>query len=163
MAGKSYTPGAKSGGIAAAVLALGAMVAFLHPWEDPPGGPALIPYKDLIGIWTWCSGETNGPRLPRYTKAQCEAITRDSAIKTLVRLDACIEPELTENQWVAVGDLGYNAGADAICRSTLVRMINQGQPASVWCKQILRWDRAGGRQIKGLTRRREAEYRVCIQ
>ena len=66
------------------------------------------------------------------------------------------------NQGVALLSIGFNIGGRALCRSTLVRLLNAGQPAAIWCKQILRWDKAGGRKIRGLTRRREAEYKVCL-
>ena len=50
----------------------------------------------------------------------------------------------------------------ALLGSTLVRQINAGEPPEVWCRQLLRWDKAGGRTVRGLTLRRQAEYRVCI-
>jgi lysozyme len=43
-----------------------------------------------------------------------------------------------------------------------VRQINAGEPPEVWCRQLLRWDKAGGRTVRGLTLRRQAEYRVCL-
>ena len=57
--------------------------------------------------------------------------------------------------------LAFSA-AGAACGSTLVRQINAGEPPEVWCRQLLRWDKAGGRTVRGLTLRRQAEYRVCI-
>ena len=56
----------------------------------------------------------------------------------------------------------YNVGVSAACNSGLVAKINAGAPASVWCRDLLKWDYAGGKRIKGLTRRREAEYKVCL-
>ena len=81
--------------------------------------------------------------------------------KTYTQLAGCVHREVTVNQAVSLLSLSFNVGS--LCRSTLVRQLNEGQPPEVWCRQILRWDKAGGRKIKGLTRRREAEYKVCIQ
>jgi lysozyme len=57
--------------------------------------------------------------------------------------------------------LAYNIGVGAFCGSTLVALLNQGLYVEA-CSQILRWDKAGGRQLRGLTIRREAEHRTCI-
>jgi len=43
-----------------------------------------------------------------------------------------------------------------------VRQINAGAAPEVWCRQLLRWDYANGRKVRGLTRRRQAEYQMCI-
>ena len=57
--------------------------------------------------------------------------------------------------------LAYNIGSKAFCGSTLVRELNAGNYDAA-CKQILRWDRFKGQQIRGLTLRREREYQTCI-
>jgi lysozyme len=105
---------------------------------------------------------TQGEMKPRYTEAECDAITSHEVIKTLTIVAGCIGRPLKEHEWEAIGSWSYNVGPTAACRSTLVRRINEGAPASVWCRELLKWDRAGGRKVRGLTRRREAEYKVCV-
>ena len=57
--------------------------------------------------------------------------------------------------------LAYNIGPGAFCGSTLVKRLNaEDYPGA--CREILRWNRAGGRVVQGLVNRREAEYRQCI-
>ena len=143
---------------AGALLAAAGVASLVKPWD----GRSLTPYRDVVGVWTVCEGITRNVEQRRYTHAECDALLRDEVAIHLRGLDACIQPALKENEWVAVGSLGFNAGVAAICRSTLVRMINAGRPASEWCQQILRWNRAGGRVVRGLTLRRQAEYRVCV-
>ena len=47
--------------------------------------------------------------------------------------------------------------------STLVRLLKQAPHDYLGaCKQILRWNMAGGRVLPGLVKRREAEYRMCM-
>jgi lysozyme len=142
---------------AAAVLAA-AVAGYVRPWE----GNELTPYRDIVGVWTWCSGITTGERKEHYTRAECEAINRKEAGRYLAGVAQCIHVPLRENEWVAVGSWSYNVGIAGACRSGLVRKINAGAPASAWCPELLKWDRAGGRKVRGLTRRREAEYRTCI-
>ncbi len=146
------------GGSVAAVLV--AAAAFIQPWE----GTVPRAYRDVVGILTICTGHT-GPDVYEgqvVTQARCNALLASDVGKTYTQLAGCAHRQVTQNQAVALLSLGFNIGGTALCRSTLVRMLNEGAPAALWCKQILRWDRAGGRQVRGLTRRREAEYKVCI-
>lgn len=55
----------------------------------------------------------------------------------------------------------YNVGESAFCKSTLARKLNAGDYAGA-CAELLRWDKVGGRQVRGLTLRRQAEYRECM-
>lgn len=145
---------------AGGVLAVaGAVAAFIGPWE----GRKLEPYRDIVGVWTVCEGVTGPAVIPgkTYTQAECDALTTNAVAKHLRGVSICIHKPLTQGQWVAVGSWTYNVGVQAACKSTLVELINKGAGPMVWCKQLLRWDRAGGKKLRGLTRRREAEYKVC--
>lgn len=145
--------------LAGALAAALGTVAFVKPWE----GRELEPYRDIVGVLTWCDGETSGRPKDRYTDAECDAITQNAVARHLRQFAACVNRPLRENEWVALGSWVYNVGVNAACRSTLTRKINAGAPASAWCPELLKWDRAGGRRIRGLTRRRQAEYRECMR
>lgn len=134
------------------------IAAFIAPWE----GLALRPYADLVGRVTWCYGETRGTPKAEYARAECDAMLAEGVGQFHAEMRRCIHKPLTDGQWVAVTSLAYNAGTRAICNSTLVRQINAGLPAETWCKQLLRWNRAGGKVVRGLTNRRKAEYEVCV-
>ena len=147
------------GGSVAAVLM--AAAAFIQPWE----GTVPKAYFDVVGVLTICTGHT-GPDVYKgqeVSKAQCDALLVSDIGKTYTQLAGCARSAVTPNQAVALLSLGFNIGGRALCRSTLMWMLNAGEPAAQWCKQILRWDKAGGRKIKGLTRRREAETKLCLQ
>jgi lysozyme len=66
------------------------------------------------------------------------------------------------NQLAASVSLAYNIGTTAFCRSTVARRFNAGQ-WKAGCDAFLMWDRAGGRKVRGLTRRREAERAICLR
>jgi lysozyme len=142
------------GSVAAVLLAAAALIA---PWE----GLRTDPYRDIVGVWTVCYGETN-VEMRRYTPAECEAMLRESVARYAGAVAKCINRPLAVHQWAAVTSWAYNVGPAAACNSTLVRQVNAGEPPEVWCRQLLRWNKAGGRTVRGLTLRRQAEYRVCI-
>ena len=73
----------------------------------------------------------------------------------------CVKVPLYQHEYDAYVSLTYNIGVGAFCGSTLVRKLNQRDYAGA-CAQILRWDRFKGRQLRGLTNRRKAEYKMCM-
>lgn len=148
--------------VTGSVAACAAVVLAASVFIGPKEGLSLTPYADIVGKATWCYGETRGTPKARYTKAECDAMLQEGVGQFHAAMRQCIHKPLTQGQWVAVTSLAYNAGSSAICGSTLVRQINAGYPATTWCQQLLRWDRAGGKQVRGLTRRRQAEYLECI-
>jgi len=91
-------------------------------------------------------------------------ITQGEA-EELLRLDAQIAERavlrlitvpLTDGQFDALVSFTYNLGSGALQRSTLRRVINRQNHHNVPA-QLMRWVWAGGRKLRGLVRRREAE------
>jgi lysozyme len=76
-------------------------------------------------------------------------------------IKSCVKVPLHQHEYDAYTSLAYNIGSGAFCRSTLVRLLNQ-QKYDEACKQILRWDFFKGKPLRGLTIRREKEYKQCI-
>lgn len=144
------------GATVAAVLALSATL--VKPWE----GYSPAPYKDIVGKVTWCYGETAGAAKDTYTRDECEAILKTSMGKHLSGVAECIGQPLTENEWAAVLSWTYNIGVRKACNSTMVRKLNAGAPASTWCYELRKWVYAGGKRVKGLVNRREAELAMCL-
>lgn len=149
---------AVAGGSAAAVLALAALI--VKPWE----GRELVPYKDIVGVWTVCEGITGKAVVPgrRYTHAECDRLLDTELGRHYSGVAKCITQPVQPHEMAAVVSWTFNVGVGAACGSTLVRQINAGQPATVWCRQLLRWNRAGGKEVRGLTFRRRDEMRVCL-
>lgn len=152
-------PGKRKAVGAGAAVVIAASMLFIKPWE----GRELVAYRDIVNVWTICDGVTAGVKPGQVaTNAECDRLLQDEVGKHYAGVMACISRPVTQNQAVALVAWTYNVGIRAACGSTLVRMLNQGEPAAVWCRQLLRWDRAGGKQVRGLTRRREAELKVCL-
>lgn len=67
---------------------------------------------------------------------------------------------VTQNQFDAIVSFAYNVGLGNLASSTLLKKVKRGENAST---EFLKWNKAGGKVMKGLTRRRVAErdlYRV---
>lgn len=73
----------------------------------------------------------------------------------------CAPVAMHPREFSAYVSLAYNIGEGAFCSSTLVRKLNAGDYPGA-CREILRWDQFRGRPLKGLTARRQAEYRMCM-
>ena len=72
----------------------------------------------------------------------------------------CVTVPLYQWEYDAYLSLSYNIGAGAFCGSTLVKLLNAEDYAGA-CAQISRWDKAGGRVVRGLTVRRASERKLC--
>jgi lysozyme len=69
---------------------------------------------------------------------------------------------LTQNQFDALVSLCYNIGTGNFVSSTLVKMLKADEPKSEIAAQFLRWNKAGGKVLAGLTRRRNAEAELFL-
>ena len=67
-----------------------------------------------------------------------------------------IKVPLTDGQFDALVSFTFNLGSGALQRSTLRRKVNREEHEEVPA-EFMRWVWAGGRKLKGLVRRREAE------
>lgn len=153
-------PGKKSlvaliGATAATIL-----TATVMQWE----GRELTAYKDVVGIWTICDGDTANVTPGQVaTEAECNARLERQLIAHAEPVLACT-PGLKDrpHQLAAAASLAYNIGPTAYCRSTVDRRFDAGDFRG-GCDAFLMWNKAGGREIKGLTNRRRAERQICLR
>lgn len=141
-------------GGSAAMLLVATVVAFEGKSNDP--------YRDIVGVWTVCYGETN-VAMKHYSDDDCQAMLADSLTKYAGPVLA-INPELRghDNQTVAASSLAYNVGISNYRRSTVARKFRAGDWRGA-CNAFLSWSYAGGRQVKGLLRRRQQERTLCLR
>lgn len=141
-------------------VAAAALLSFTPAWE----GTELTTYRDLGGVLTYCTGATENAQWGKtYTPEQCRAqLDRDlerhaSGIANCVSFD-----RLTVGQKVAFVDAAYNIGVSAFCGSSMARRASAGDMRGS-CDALLMWDKVGGKQVRGLTRRRQAEREICLK
>lgn len=128
-------------------------------------GLRLAAYRDVIGVWTVCYGETKGVRQGmRFTEGQCKLLFLDSLIEHEKGMRSCLnDPDsLSDKTYVAFLSLTYNIGVGAWCKSSVVRAANNLQLTAA-CRNILRFNKAGGRVIGGLVKRRSQEMKLCME
>jgi lysozyme len=68
-----------------------------------------------------------------------------------------VKKDLTQNQFNSLVSLAYNIGVGNFSKSTLLKLVNINPNDANIAKQFLRWNKAGGQVLKGLTNRRIKE------
>lgn len=120
----------------------------VEAYPDPASGGAP---------WTigWgATGPDIGPGTV-WTQAECDARLERDLVRYAADVSQAIgEAATTQNQFDALVSFHYNTGA--IGRATLTRKHVAGDHAGA-VREFARWNRAGGRVLRGLTRRRAAE------
>lgn len=127
-------------------------------------GLACTAYPDNLahGLPTVCYGETEGVRLgDHYTPAQCQQMLANKLPRYWHEIEKCIRVPTSDNEKIAYTSASYNFGTGAFCHSGIVRKLNAGDHHGA-CDGLLAYDHASGKRIAGLTRRREAERKLCL-
>jgi lysozyme len=127
-------------------------------------GLRTVAYRDPIGIPTVCFGETRGVKMgDSYTVAQCKEMLGDGLKEFETGMRACMKQpdQVPSGAYVASLSFTWNVGIGAFCKSTLVRKLNSGDTTGA-CNELLKWDRAAGIRLPGLTKRRVAERALCL-
>jgi lysozyme len=131
-------------------------------------GCKLTAYQCPAGIWTIGIGSTHYGDGTPITKNRTLP-TEKAAIALLAatigqyeKAVNAVDVELTQNEFDALVCLCYNIGAGNFASSTLVKMLKAKEPKSEIAAQFLRWNKAGGKVLAGLTRRRNAEAELFL-
>lgn len=120
-------------------------------------GLYLNAYRCPAGVPTIGYGHTAGVAMGQtITQQQADDYLRrdvrqfERAVSRLARVP------LTQGQFDALVSFAFNLGEGALAQSTLLRLLNAGDYAGA-AAQFDRWNKAGGRVLPGLVRRRAAE------
>lgn len=127
-------------------------------------GLLLKPYKCPAGIPTIGYGATYYPSGLKVTM-QDKAITEGQASTMLMNMlktyekavDSFCRDDINQNQFDALCALAYNVGVNALKNSTLLKKVNKNPNDPTIRAEFLKWNKANGRALKGLTNRRIAE------
>lgn len=125
-------------------------------------GYRYVSYPDIVGVWTICAGHTRDVKPgDTATAEECRALLRSEAQEYWDAVDRMVTVPMRPREHIAFTSLAYNIGLEAFARSTLLKRANAGQMVAA-CNEILRWNRAGGRVVRGLVKRRRAEHDICL-
>lgn len=126
-------------------------------------GFSAKPYRCPAGVPTIGYGATYYPDGRRVTmqdrpvtEADATAMLRSMLASYEAGVSRYVQVPLTQGQFDALVSFAYNVGLSALKDSTLLRLVNARDYAGA-AAQFARWNRAGGKVLPGLTRRREAE------
>jgi lysozyme len=140
---------------------IGPAVALIRKWE----GCRLETYLCSAGVPTIGYGST-GPKVKmgmRITQEEADALLEKDVQRFVDVVDLQITAKLTNNQRCALICFAFNVGAGALFDSTLRRRLNSGEdPNRVAKEELPRWNKAGGKVLEGLARRREDELKLFL-
>jgi GH24 family phage-related lysozyme (muramidase) len=131
-------------------------------------GCKLSAYQCPAGVWTIGIGSTHygdGTPVTKNRTLPNEGAAMALLAATIGQYEKAVNAtgvELTQNEYDALVCLCYNIGAGNFFKSTLVKMLKAGDDKAEIAKQFLRWDKAGGKPLAGLTRRRNAEAELFL-
>jgi lysozyme len=120
-------------------------------------GLELTAYVDPVGVLTIGYGSTGAHVKPgmTITPNQAEKLLRDD----LTRFEACVDKavsDLSDNRFAACVSLAFNIGCDAFKGSSVCRFARAGDHGAAQ-RSFALWNKASGRVLPGLVRRRAAE------
>lgn len=125
-------------------------------------GLRLETYKCSAGVDTIGYGHTSAAGAPKVapgmkiTAAEAEEILARDLRKYEEAVDKAVTVTPTENQFAAMVSLCYNIGPGNFSGSSVVKKLNAGDAKGA-AQSFLLWNKAAGKVLAGLTRRREAE------
>ncbi|KVC89117.1 muraminidase [Burkholderia ubonensis] len=127
-------------------------------------GLRLARYLDAVGKPTIGYGHLILPHehfTRPLTPAEADALLRQDLRSAELSLRKLLRVPVTQQQFDALMSFVFNLGSGRLRSSTLLRYLNAGAPARA-ADQFLVWNKAGGRPLAGLTRRRQAERALFL-
>ena len=127
-------------------------------------GLKLKPYLCPAKIPTIGYGNTYYPDGKRVTlldkditKQQAFDMFKEVANRFAKRVDTLVTSNLNQNQFNALVSFAYNVGTGNFSSSTLLKKVNRNPDDLTIKDEFLRWNKAGGKVLNGLTNRRNEE------
>lgn len=114
--------------------------------------------KDTIGYGNTFF-EDGSPVKPgdTITKERAEKLFDLIVLDFCKKIDTYIKTILTENQYSAIVSFTYNVGVNNLAKSTLLKKVNFNPNDPTIRQEFMKWNKAGGKVLTGLTTRRAAE------
>lgn len=138
--------------------------AFIKSFE----GKSLVAYDDGTGVWTIGCGTIkypNGNAVKRgdvCTDAQVDQYFSNDLVKFENSVNSLVKVPLTQNQFDALVSFSYNVGAANLAASTLLKKLNAKDYKGA-AAEFPKWNKAGGKVMNGLTKRRNAEMELFLK
>ena len=120
-------------------------------------GCKLEAYLDAVDVPTIAYGRTKDVKIGDIcTQQQAEDWLEEELVEYEGYVNEAVKVELTQPQFDSLVSWTYNLGPSNLNRSSMLRVLNASDYDNVPA-QLKRWNKAGGKVLDGLVRRREAE------
>lgn len=120
------------------------------------------PYLDSVGVLTIGPGRTEGVKPGERTTVERELVLMLKDMEgRKAAIARCVTVPLYQHELDAAISISYNIGVPAFCGSSMVKKLNAGDYEG-FCNGMLAWNKAGGKVIPGLVKRREQERKLCL-
>ncbi len=120
-------------------------------------GCELESYQDAVGVWTIGYGHTkNIKEGMTISKEQADNMLLNELDEYCEYVEKAVDVTLKQCEFDALVAWTYNLGPTNLNESTMLKKLNNKEYQDV-PHEIKRWNKAGGKVLQGLIRRREAE------
>ena len=127
------------------------------------------PYRCSAGLWTVGVGHLigNGKLLPKdwnrvFSEKEINDLLANDIRKFERGIRMYIKVPLRQCEYDALCSFAFNLGLGTLQRSTLRQKINRGDKEGA-AKELLKYCYAGGKVVRGLQIRRQAEYKMFMR
>jgi lysozyme len=127
-------------------------------------GLSLTPYVCDGGINTIGYGNTyytNGKKVTLKDKPltlqQAEELLKFSLTTYEKAVDSFCRDDISQGNFDALVSFAYNLGTGALQKSTLIKKVNANPKDPTIKAEFMKWNKANGKVLAGLTKRRQAE------
>ncbi|QHJ80311.1 MAG: hypothetical protein [Bacteriophage sp.] len=97
----------------------------------------------------------------KVTEQQADSYLRNDVKKFEAAVSNAVKVKLTQGQFDALVSFTYNLGPANMASSTLIKKMNAGDVKGA-ADEFLRWNKAAGKVMAGLTTRRAAERALFL-
>ncbi len=124
-------------------------------------------YKDAVGLPTIGFGTLIDTKEEQYlktkiiTEAEATQLLKYDVAKFEKAINDLVNVTLNQNQYDSLCTFTYNVGIGNFKSSTLLKLINQSKFKEA-AEQFVRWNKAGGKELVGLTKRRLSEKELFL-
>jgi len=126
-------------------------------------GLRLSAYLDAVGVPTIGYGHTRAVQMgQKISEDRADVLLKEDLVRFESAVNRLLTVEVNQNEFDALVSFSFNVGQDALRKSTLLRMLNEGQRQAA-ADQFWRWDKAGGRILPGLKARRAEERNLFLR
>ena len=126
-------------------------------------GMRLHAYQDSVGIWTIGVGHIKGVHKGMViSEQQSDDFLREDLEEAEDAVNRLVTAPLDQAQFDALVSLVFNIGQGNFSHSTLLKKLNAHDYLGA-STEFVKWNKAGGKPVLGLTRRRAAERDLFLR